>query len=121
WFCSASACTHWSVPDGHAATEPPASTWATLPHGTSPTCEKAPPMYQPPLLSGTTAYTVPIIFGNDGSGCRVTASSGTPAPVGGPTVKKSPPTYTVLPLRAIARTPSLSPSVTQKSGRTVGT
>ena len=69
-------------------------TWATLDLGSPPTAWNAPPRYQPPAPSDTTAFTTPATFGKSGTSAPVDASIATALPVAGPTRVKSPPRYT---------------------------
>jgi len=48
-------------------------------------------MYRPPAPSGATAPICPTTIGKPPTAMPVTASIGTPAPVGGPTALKLPP------------------------------
>ena len=75
----------------HAATVLLASTRAMFVRETAPTALNCPPMYQPPAPSGSALSTVPVTRGKPAAGSAVVISTGTPAPVTGPTKEKLPP------------------------------
>jgi hypothetical protein len=79
------------VPGFHAATDWSASTCARLERTLAPTALNWPPMNQPPAPSGIAAMTVPLTRGKPGAGISVFTSTGTPAPVTGPTKLNMPP------------------------------
>ena len=77
----------------HALTVPSELIRAILFLSYAPTFEKVPPIYHPPLPSGTDVLMVPFTFGKAISGkCDVVVNL-TPLPVFGPTTVKSPPIY----------------------------
>src|ERR1041385_903556 len=88
----------------HEAACPFASRWQRLRTGWPSTPSNAPPTYQPPAPSGSTARTTPGTLANGSMGWAVTGSNGTAQPVLGPIRLNCPAMYSVPPIGTTADT-----------------